>query len=45
VEGASDPLEDFPTALERQLGLRVEKSKLPLDVLVIDHIDKLPSDN
>jgi uncharacterized protein (TIGR03435 family) len=25
--------------------LKVEKSKAQLDVLVIDHIDKLPTDN
>jgi uncharacterized protein (TIGR03435 family) len=41
----SDPIEDFPAALERQLGLTLEKSKAPLDVLVIDHIDKLPTGN
>jgi uncharacterized protein (TIGR03435 family) len=45
LDGPSEPLDDFPTALERQLGLKVEKSKAQLDVLVIDHIDKLPTDN
>jgi uncharacterized protein (TIGR03435 family) len=33
------------SALEQQLGLRLEKSKGPLDVVVIDHIDKLPTPN
>ena len=33
------------TAVEKQLGLRLEKSKAPLDILVIDHIDKVPTEN
>ena len=32
-------------ALEKQLGLKLEKTKAPLDVLVIDHIEKVPTDN
>jgi bla regulator protein blaR1 len=32
------------TALQEQLGLRLESSKGPVDVIVIDHID-LPSEN
>jgi uncharacterized protein (TIGR03435 family) len=31
--------------IERQLGLRVQKSKLPLDILVIDHVEKAPTEN
>jgi uncharacterized protein (TIGR03435 family) len=45
ADGPSDPIDDFPTALERQVGLRLEKSKAPLDVLVIDHINKIPTEN
>ncbi len=41
----SDPIEDFAAALERQLGLKLEKSKAPLEVLVIDHIEKIPTEN
>jgi uncharacterized protein (TIGR03435 family) len=33
------------SALEQQLGLKLEKTKAPLDVLVIDHIEKVPTDN
>jgi uncharacterized protein (TIGR03435 family) len=33
----------FP-ALESQLGLRLEKTKLLLDVLVVDHVDKAPTE-
>ena len=31
--------------MEKQLGLKVEARKVPLDVLVIDHIDKVPVGN
>lgn len=33
------------TALREQLGLRLESGKGPVEVLVIDHIDKAPSAN
>ena len=42
---AADPVPDLFTALEKQLGLKLEKSKVSLDVIVIDHIDKVPTDN
>jgi bla regulator protein blaR1 len=33
------------TAFEEQLGLRLETHKLPVAVLVIDHAEKIPTDN
>lgn len=34
------------TALEKQLGLKLEKgAKVDLDVLVVDHVDKVPTEN
>ncbi|MGO9618493.1 MAG: TIGR03435 family protein [Bryobacteraceae bacterium] len=34
------------TAVERQLGLKLEKVKdIPVDVVVIDHLDKVPTEN
>jgi uncharacterized protein (TIGR03435 family) len=34
------------TALENQLGLKLIKAKdVPVDVLVIDHVDKVPVEN
>jgi len=33
------------TALEQQLGLKLQKTKATLDVIVIDHADKVPTDN
>jgi uncharacterized protein (TIGR03435 family) len=36
---------DLFEALEKQLGLKLEKSKALLDVLVIDHADRVPTGN
>jgi uncharacterized protein (TIGR03435 family) len=33
------------TAVQEQLGLRLESRKAPVDVLVIDHAEKIPADN
>lgn len=33
------------TALEKQLGLTLEKIRWPEDVMVLDHIEKVPADN
>jgi uncharacterized protein (TIGR03435 family) len=33
------------TAVQEQLGLKLESRKGPLDVLVIDHAEKVPADN
>jgi uncharacterized protein (TIGR03435 family) len=32
-------------AVQEQLGLRLEALKGPLDVVVIDHADKVPAEN
>jgi uncharacterized protein (TIGR03435 family) len=43
---ASDPGgPDLFTALEKQLGLKLEKSKTQLDVIVVDHMDRTPTEN
>jgi uncharacterized protein (TIGR03435 family) len=41
--GADAP--DLFTALDKQLGLKLQKSKTQLEVVVIDHMDKQPTDN
>lgn len=40
-EGGSPLLE----ALEKQLGLKLEKKKVMVDVMVVDHIEKTPTEN
>jgi uncharacterized protein (TIGR03435 family) len=35
---------DFFTSIQEQLGLKLVSTKAPIDVLVIDHIER-PSDN
>jgi uncharacterized protein (TIGR03435 family) len=35
----------LPSALEKQLGLRLDKIELPQDVIVIDRINKVPLEN
>jgi uncharacterized protein (TIGR03435 family) len=39
-----DDLPDFFTALQEQLGLKLQREKLTLNVLVIDHIER-PTEN
>jgi len=40
-----DSAPDLFTALEKQLGLKLEKSKTQLDVVVVDHMDRQPTEN
>jgi uncharacterized protein (TIGR03435 family) len=46
VGGASsDPGPDLFAALQLQLGLKLEASRAPVEVLVIDHLEKEPIGN
>ena len=44
-DDANDPAPDIFNAFEKQLGLKIQKTKAPLDVIVVDRIDKIPTDN
>lgn len=39
------PLPSVFTALENDLGLKLESTKAPFDVVVVDHIDSTPTEN
>jgi len=41
----SEPGPSLLSAVQEQLGLNLESKKDPIDILVIDHIDKVPADN
>lgn len=45
VEAAADPGMNLFAALESQLGLKLEPKKGMVDVLVVDHAEKVPTDN
>jgi len=47
VPTASDPSGAYTLfeAVEKQLGLKLEMQKRPLPVIVIDHIERTPTDN
>jgi uncharacterized protein (TIGR03435 family) len=42
---ASDPGPTLTQALQDQLGLRVESRKGPVDFVVVDHAEKVPTEN
>jgi uncharacterized protein (TIGR03435 family) len=46
VTAASDPngALSLPDAVAKQLGLKLEQTKRPVKVLVIDHVEEKPAD-
>ena len=42
---ASDPGSTIVSALEKQLGLKLSASKAKLDVIVVDHVERIPTEN
>lgn len=44
-DAAAASLPPLPVAIQQQLGLRLEPKKLPLEILVIDHAEKVPTEN
>jgi uncharacterized protein (TIGR03435 family) len=45
LDSIGEPAPDIVTAVQQQLGLTMTKGKVAVDVLVIDHADKVPTDN
>ncbi len=45
TDAISDPAPDLFVALEKQLGLKLEKIRVPVDVVVIDRLNQQPTDN
>jgi uncharacterized protein (TIGR03435 family) len=41
----SDPGTSIPSAVEEQLGLKLRATKGMLDVIVVDHAEKVPTAN
>ncbi len=42
---APEPLPDIFSALQTELGLKLEKQKVSVTILVVDHLEKTPSGN
>jgi uncharacterized protein (TIGR03435 family) len=43
--GQSDSVSVVSSAMEKQLGLKLEAFKVAIDMLVIDHVEKTPTEN
>ena len=45
ADQARDPVPSLSTAVQQELGLRLDQKKVPVQVLVIDRLERVPSDN
>jgi uncharacterized protein (TIGR03435 family) len=45
LSAASDPAPDLLSAFVGQLGLKLEPKKGPLEILVVDHVNRTPTEN
>jgi uncharacterized protein (TIGR03435 family) len=45
-DGDTDsPLPSFFTALQEKYGLKLETARVPLEIIIIDHVERIPSEN
>jgi uncharacterized protein (TIGR03435 family) len=44
-DGAADPGISLAAAMESQLGLKLQPKKAPVEVMIVDHADKVPTAN
>jgi uncharacterized protein (TIGR03435 family) len=45
IKNAQDIVSILMTGVEQELGLKLESKKLPIDLLIIDHAEKVPVEN
>jgi uncharacterized protein (TIGR03435 family) len=45
TDSASEPTSSITFAVEKQLGLKLTAGKSKLDVIVVDHAEKTPTEN
>jgi uncharacterized protein (TIGR03435 family) len=45
LDSIGEPVPELITAVDRQLGLRLTKNTLSMDVLIVDHVDKIPTED
>ena len=41
----ADPFAVWQRALQEQLGLKLESQKAPVEILIVDHVEKVPTEN